>query len=341
MDAVLEREDPPETEEKPFARKMRLAKERAAAARASATAVALEEAEAPIEEPSEIELLRQELAELRQALFLANSTSAGHAAEATAAPPETAAAKAQAARKKLLEAVPDLDPDTELRREVARVMGTATPPPPPPVMDYVDDEDPQRQATRLAIEMLQADAAHAEARRRARVADPQRSLEEENRRYSAIDILTEAPEEPNPFAFEDDDGTNLLPPGYVGHWVRVKPDLEARADNRQRLRSRLAWGAEVITKADGAELRTDTLVATKIPIKREAQRKLHLADPGAFSNARSISTTETDRLRQVADEENSRYSRRYHGGGKGVLHITTPEQSGMQYGPADMYDEDL
>lgn len=300
-------------EERPFARKMRLAREAKATERA-------------VNGPSEADLLRAELAALKAQLAV--SVEAPRPLRATKPKPSANAVAAAA--------------EDEVRRQVAEVLGTGTPPPPPKRENYVLDADPSRQANLIALQIMEEQKAMAAQRARDRVADPRLALEDEiNRGRSAIDIFIDAPEMPNPFAFEDDDGTDLREPGYVYHWSRVRHTMNDLRDNRQRLRQRLAWGAEVVLKNDGKELRTDTLVATRIPVRREAQRKIALADPGTFDNARALGNREVERLQQVADDENVAYSKRYHGGGKGVVHLQPAGSHGVHYGPADEGDDQL
>jgi hypothetical protein len=294
---------------------LKAGRERQAAQRAAAAA-----GPAPV---SEVERLKAELAALKAQL----------SARDPAPPP---AAKPKRSPNAMADAA-----EEEVKRQVAEVLGTRTPPPPPPRQNYVLDEDPARQANLMALQIMEEQKAMAARRARDRVADPRLALEDEiNRGRSAIEIFIDAPEMPNPFAFEDDDGADLREPGYVYHWTRVKHTLNDLRDNRQRLRQRLAWGAEVVLKpSDGKELRTDTLVATRIPVKREAQRKIALADPGTFDNARALSNREVERLQQVADDENVAYSRRHTGGNKGVVHLQPAAGHGVHYGPADEGDE--
>jgi hypothetical protein len=189
------------------------------------------------------------------------------------------------------------------------------------------------------VELLEDERRKAAARARQRT-DPTRDIDREDRGRPPLELMIDAPDMPNPFAFEDPDtGENLLKPGYIGHWNRVKIDVNDRVDNRQRLRERVAWGAELIKTKKGDELRTETLVATQIPIKREAQRKIYLSDPGAFDNVRNVQQRQIDRLHEEADDINTAYSRRYHGGGKGVVHLEPLPGHGSHYGPADEGDE--
>lgn len=239
--------------------------------------------------------------------------------------------KARAAR------VPAEDPEAVTNRLVDRALGVDQPPPPKPRPQYVDPgNDPDMQAERQSLEILQATERAAADARAARRQNSRSRVQDQPQGRIPVEVmaLRQAFQDgivpdhmPDPMAMEDDDGTPLLKAGYCGRWVRVRDDFDQKAENTLRLRRMRAWGAEPIMKKDGQPLRTETLVAMQLPIKQNALRKIQASASGALDSAKQI-----DNLYDEADRVNSEFSRRHHGASSGVVRIEPLADTGRQYG---------
>lgn len=245
--------------------------------------------------------------------------------------PQERMAKAREAKRLKQEQTAAPDPDAAVARLVDEVRGTASPPPRPKPKPYVEPPEGDRDAQvhlevikRLQAEQAKADAAAAARKGRGR------NIQDEDRGRAPIEAWIERPERPNPLAFVDDDGTNLLKPGYRGRWVRVRESYSQTNPNTFRLRDFKAWGAEEIVKKDGSKLATETLVAVQIPFERDAVRIIDASPSGAFDTAE---------LHNEADRINRQMSRRYHGLQKGVIGLVEGENSST-YESEDILDRD-